>query len=262
MVGRDQEHIARLKKDMPSMLAFHCIIHQTVLCGKLNDHFQQLMCKAMKMINFLRSQSALRHRNLRKFIKESDATCEDLLSYHNIRWLSKENALSKLWSIRQELTSFLNTCTSLNARQFQEMMSSSKDMSDLAFLVDIYGHLNDLNLKLQGKNKTIINTLPAVQAFSHKLELFLVDVKGDMLHFPTLKAFLDDDEEMVSAKLNKTEEEHNKTEEEHNETEEEHNETEEELNKTEEELNKTEEEHNKTEEEHNKTEEKHNKTEE
>ncbi|XP_067942931.1 general transcription factor II-I repeat domain-containing protein 2-like [Watersipora subatra] len=71
-------------------------------------------------------------------------------------------------------------------------------MNDLAFLVDICGHLNDLNLKLQGKNKTIINTLPAVQAFSHKLELFVVDVQSDMLHFPTLKAFLDDDEEMAS----------------------------------------------------------------
>ena len=71
------------------------------------------------------------------------------------------------------------------------MMSSSKDMSDLAFLVDICCHLNDLNLKLQGKNKTIINTLPAVQAFSHKLELFLVDVQGDTLHPPALKAFLD-----------------------------------------------------------------------
>ncbi|XP_067942863.1 general transcription factor II-I repeat domain-containing protein 2-like [Watersipora subatra] len=145
MVGRDQGLIAELKKDMPSMLAFHCIIHQTVLCGKLNDHFQHLMCKAMKMINFLRSQSALRHRNLRKFLKESDAICEDLLTYNNIRRLSKENALSRLWSIRQELTSFLNTCTSLSAKQFQEMMSSSKDMSNLAFLVDICSHLNDLN---------------------------------------------------------------------------------------------------------------------
>ncbi|XP_067943259.1 general transcription factor II-I repeat domain-containing protein 2A-like [Watersipora subatra] len=79
------------------------------------------------------------------------------------------------------------------------MMSSSKDMSDLAFLVDIGGQLNDLNLKLQGKNKTIINTLPAVQVFSHKLELFLVDVQGDMLHFLTLKAFLDDDDDEMAS---------------------------------------------------------------
>ncbi|XP_067949657.1 protein FAM200C-like [Watersipora subatra] len=105
MVGRDQGLIARLKKDMPSMLAFHCIIHQTVLCRELNDHFQQLMCKAMNMINFLTSQPALRRRNLKKFLKESDVTCEDLLTYNNIRWLSKGNALSRLWSIRQELTS-------------------------------------------------------------------------------------------------------------------------------------------------------------
>ncbi|XP_067949669.1 general transcription factor II-I repeat domain-containing protein 2-like [Watersipora subatra] len=194
MVGRDQGLIARLKKDMPSMLAFYCIIHQTVLCGKLNDHFQQLLCKAMKIFNFFRSQSSLRHRNLRKFLKEGDAICGDLLTYNNIKWLSKGNALSRLWSTRQELTSFLNTGRSLNAKQFQEMMSSSKDMSDLAFLVDICGHLNDLNFKHQGKNKTIINTLPAVQAFSHTLKLFLVDVQSDLLHFPTLKAFLDDEE--------------------------------------------------------------------
>ncbi|XP_067933364.1 protein FAM200B-like [Watersipora subatra] len=162
MVGREQGVIARLKKDMPSMLAFQCFIHLTVLCGKLNDHFQQLLCKAMKMISFLRSRSALRHRNLRKFLKESDTTSEDLPTYNNIRWLSKRNVLPRLWSIRQELTLFLNTCTSLIARQFPEMMSPSKDMSDLAFLVDICGHLNGLNLKLQGKNKTIIDTLPAV----------------------------------------------------------------------------------------------------
>ena len=31
MVGREQGVIARLKKDMPSMPAFYCIIHQTVL---------------------------------------------------------------------------------------------------------------------------------------------------------------------------------------------------------------------------------------
>ncbi|XP_067950580.1 general transcription factor II-I repeat domain-containing protein 2-like [Watersipora subatra] len=151
----------------------------------------------MNRINCIRSQSALRHRNLRKFLKESDATSEDLLTYNIIRKLSKRNSLSTLWCICQELTSFLRTCTSLNGKQSQDMMSSSKDMSDLAFLVDICGHLNDLNLKLQEKNKTTINTLPAVQAFSYKLKLFLVDVQGDMLHSPALKPFLDEDEGMA-----------------------------------------------------------------
>lgn len=69
MIGKEQGAVTRLKKDIPSILAFHCIIHQTVLCGKLNDRFQDLMSNAMKMINFLKSQSALRHRNLRKFLK-------------------------------------------------------------------------------------------------------------------------------------------------------------------------------------------------
>lgn len=192
MVGKQQGVVARLKTDMPSMLAFHCIIHQTVLCGKLSAIFQQLMTNAMKMINFLKSQSALRHRNLRKFLNEANAEYDDLLTHNNVRWLSKGNALFRIWKVREELLSFLNTCTSSNAQPFKEMMSSTEDMCDLAFLVDICGHLNKLNLKLQGREKTIVDLLVAVQSFEHQLELFATDIQADMLQFITLKTFIDD----------------------------------------------------------------------
>ena len=62
MVGRDQRLVARLKQKQPLLLGFHCIIHQSVLCGKLSAEFQALMTK---MINFLKAKSALRHRRLR-----------------------------------------------------------------------------------------------------------------------------------------------------------------------------------------------------
>ena len=42
---------------------------------------------------------------------------------------------------------------------------------DLAFLVDITGMLNELNLDLQGKDKTIVDMISAVTAFKQKLKL-------------------------------------------------------------------------------------------
>ena len=42
---------------------------------------------------------------------------------------------------------------------------------DLAFAVDITAHLNDLNLKLQGKNKLITALYDDVKCFFLKLKL-------------------------------------------------------------------------------------------
>ena len=46
MVGTQQGLVARLRKDKQSLLAFYCIIHQTVLCGKLNVNFKHLLSTA------------------------------------------------------------------------------------------------------------------------------------------------------------------------------------------------------------------------
>lgn len=58
----------------------------------------------------------------------------------------------------------------------------------LAFLVDLTGHINNLNLKLQGKNSVICDLYCHVKAFRQKLKLFekqLAVQKFD--HFETCK---------------------------------------------------------------------------
>jgi hypothetical protein len=42
---------------------------------------------------------------------------------------------------------------------------------DLAFVVDITSHLNELNLQLQGKNQTIVELIGFVNTFKNKLKL-------------------------------------------------------------------------------------------
>jgi hypothetical protein len=45
-------------------------------------------------------------------------------------------------------------------------------VKDLAFLTDITGHLNSLNITLQGKDQLITNMYDAITSFVQKLTLF------------------------------------------------------------------------------------------
>ena len=85
MVGKNSGFVKFLKDKCPNLLACHCIIHESVLCAKLNPAYAELMTKSMKMINFLRSQSGLRHRQLRQYLTEMDEQYIELLTYNSVR---------------------------------------------------------------------------------------------------------------------------------------------------------------------------------
>ena len=65
-------------------------------------------------------------------------------------------------------------------------------MTVVAFLVDIFGHLNNLNLHLQGKSASISDVKTQVTAFQQKLNIFKEDLRTDMLHFLHVKEFSPD----------------------------------------------------------------------
>ena len=59
-------------------------------------------------------------------------------------------------------------------------------METTGFLADIMLHLNDPNVKLQGKNHSVFNLISTVCAFQKKLELFAINIRCQLLHFPKL----------------------------------------------------------------------------
>lgn len=63
-------------------------------------------------------------------------------------------------------------------------------MANVAFLADIFGHLNTLNLQLQGRGKTIVDIVEKLQSFTEKMVLLYLDMStGRLLHFSTLKTW-------------------------------------------------------------------------
>ncbi|CAI6355941.1 unnamed protein product [Macrosiphum euphorbiae] len=61
---------------------------------------------------------------------------------------------------------------------------------DLAFLVDITTHLNELNVRLQGNNQLISNMFQIITAFELKLKLWQSQVEvNNFMYFPVLAEY-------------------------------------------------------------------------
>lgn len=112
---------------------------------------------------------------------------DDNVYFDIYRWLSKGQSLERVWKIRMELVQFLKEIGSDDARDHLELLSRQDT------LMDMMGHLNQLNLQLQGEKNYVGQMWKIVNGFVAKLRLFHNDVTNSRDHFPTLKTFIDDE---------------------------------------------------------------------
>ena len=196
MTGKERGLVARMKAIQPNLVAYHCIIHQSVLCSKLCNQLAAVMSTVVKLVNFLRCNSSLQHRLFRSFLEEVSAEFGDLLLHNDVRWLSKGRVLERFWNLREEIADFLQSLNTKKSAEFLTFIQDSDNVALLAFLVDIMGHMNTLNLSLQGAGKTVVELQEKCFAFETKLSIFITDLEnGDMLHFPNLKSCMTADQE-------------------------------------------------------------------
>ena len=107
MVGRNNGLVGLLKTNDVSCLTFHCIIHQEVLCTKALQ-MSAIMSNVSAIVNIIRGgNKAQRYRKFVQFLKDFDATYEDVPLYSKIRWLSAGNTLQHFYSLRNEISLFL-----------------------------------------------------------------------------------------------------------------------------------------------------------
>lgn len=189
MMGRSSGVAARMKVVCPGLLSFHCIIHNAVLCAKINGELAASLNKLVEIVNFLRAKSSKQHRDLRSFLEDEEACYFDIPLHTAVRWLSKGQVLKRMWTLRTHISAYLDKSELSRASEFAQFMKNPDTMIKVAFLVDIFGHLNDLNLKLQGQNKSLSACRKAVKAFQSMLLVYKNDLEKDKVHFPTLKEY-------------------------------------------------------------------------
>ncbi|KAF2904235.1 hypothetical protein ILUMI_01931 [Ignelater luminosus] len=92
-------------------------VHQTSLRGKLSATLKNAMDGLAKLINFMRSCSALQHRQFKEPLSECDSAYSDLLQHNNVRSLSKDEVIERFWHIKGEVSTFLGNLDTEEARK-------------------------------------------------------------------------------------------------------------------------------------------------
>lgn len=162
------------------LIASHCIIHQENLCAKQlkMDH---VMSVVVKTVNFIRARG-LNHRQFKEFLGDIEAEYSDVIYYSEVRWLSRGKVLHRFYNLRKEILLFME----MKEKTVQELLDDNWIL-DLAFLVDITNHLNNLNTALQGKDQLVNNLYDHVKAFQAKLKLWENQLsKSNTVHFSSL----------------------------------------------------------------------------
>lgn len=169
MIGLRSGFVKRVKEKNPSVIGTHCIIHREALASRtMPTKMKDVLNLSIDVVNFIKS-GALSNRLFRLLCKDMQSDHEALLFHTNVRWLSKGNMLKRLYELKEEVIIFLE---SRKKPELLKKFQSKGYQVILAYLVDIFEVLNNLNLKLQGKNINILKHHDIIRTFISKLDLW------------------------------------------------------------------------------------------
>ncbi|XP_077301671.1 general transcription factor II-I repeat domain-containing protein 2B-like [Arctopsyche grandis] len=136
---------------------------------------------AFKIVNSIRG-SSLQRRRFRVLLKECESDIGELLLHTYL--LRRAKFLKRFLDLLPEIKEFMSTVL-VSYPQLED----DKWMRNPAFLSDITGKLNELNLQLQGKNKTLTEMISDVNAFKGKLTFLEAQLRRrDLKQFENMAA--------------------------------------------------------------------------
>lgn len=189
MTGHKSGVVARVRTVSPNIIATHCMIHREALASKnLNESFSEVLNTCVKIVNWIKCRP-LNGRIFAQLCDESGSEHRHLLLHTEVRWLSRGRVLQRVFELRSELASFLVGRNS----ELATFMSDNVWLAKLAYLADIFSHLNALNTSLQGKDSSMLKTTDKIAAFKKKLRIWKTRVHNkccDM--FELLSGFLNE----------------------------------------------------------------------
>ena len=187
MTERHGGVVTRIQSVAPNAVFTHCTIHREALAAKtLQSSFKGVLDNAIKVVNMIKAR-ALNSRMFTIMRNDMGAEHDKLLLHTEVRWLSKGKVLFRLFELRAEVRLFLIDINS----PFQNLFCHDVWLSKLAYLVDVFRFLNELNLSLQGVTIDIFQVSDKINSTVRKLQLRLGGIeKNNLAAFPLLCEFI------------------------------------------------------------------------
>ena len=155
MIGSLSGLTVRIKEVAPECEGTHCVIHREMLASrKISPEFHSVFHDIVEMINLIKAH-ALNTRLIEHLCEDMDAEHKCLLLHTEVRWLSREKSLNRVFELREPLQRFLLKKNSDLANKF----SDERWVLIVAYLCDIFSLLNELNISLQGKMTILFKSI-------------------------------------------------------------------------------------------------------
>ena len=166
MLERNSGFGTLLKADAPHITVTYCLLHKHALATKtFTPKLEEVLKIVVEYVNYVRN-NAMKYRIFKELCNEMSSEFEVLLYYsffvlYYVWWLSRGKMLSRVFTLRVELAVLLREHQHCHTDCFE----NSEFILVLAYMVNIFDPLNNLNQQMQGGGVNSIEEEEYLKAF-------------------------------------------------------------------------------------------------
>ncbi|XP_023226698.1 zinc finger BED domain-containing protein 5-like [Centruroides sculpturatus] len=183
MTGRVKGFVAQVREINSNIRCDHCLIHREAIVAKsLPPSLKVVLDEVVKVVNFVKSRP-LNSRLFSVLCQEMESEHTTLLLHTEVQWLSRGKVLTRILELKDEVRALLT----VERHEYADLFADDEWVCKLAYLSDIFVHLNELNRKMQGRNENILTSMNKIQGFVNKLNLWIQRIEnGSFVMFSTV----------------------------------------------------------------------------
>ena len=174
MVGSIKGFTTLAKKENENIITTHCFLHREALVSQtIGNDLRRVIDKVVQMVNYIKSRP-LKSRLFAHICEEMGAKFKNLILHTEVRWLSRGRVLCRVYELREMM---LKLFEENQQNEFCDLIQDKLWCTKLAYLADIFEHLNKINTSMQGKGENILTSVDKICAMRDKIAIWKRKVK-------------------------------------------------------------------------------------
>ena len=171
-----QKLTALAKKENEKIIFPHCFLHRENLVAKtIGNELKKVMDQVVQMVNYVKRRP-LQSRLLAKISQEMGEKFKNVLLHTEVRWLSRGRVLCRVYKLREMM---LQLFRENMHNEFCDLIQNKIWCTKLAYLADIFEHLNKINTNrpMLGKRENVLTSVNKICAIRDKITIWIRKVK-------------------------------------------------------------------------------------